>query len=284
MFRDNSLKSVRDYFCEKLKDLYTEREIQLFFEWTCQDKFNLSLQEIIANQKRFSESELLVFRDIVKQLQKQVPIQYALGKSHFMGLDLKVGPGVLCPRPETEELVDLIVKSHESGQLLDIGTGSGAIPLAIKKRQSKIEVTGLDISAIALEYAKQNGHDLDIKANWLQMDIMSEFPNKSYDIIVSNPPYVLESDKKEMKANVLSHEPEEALFVSDDDPLKFYNRIAEICSFILAPGGFLYFEIHEKFGTQVKQLLESSHLVDVQILNDLQGKDRMVKAKKATPF
>ena len=281
MFTDNSLQSVKNYFFDKLKEHHSEREIQLFFEFTCQDKFELTRAELITGDKRFSESELLIFREVVKQLQDQVPIQYILGKSHFMGLDFKIGPGVLCPRPETEELVDLIVKEQQKGTLLDIGTGSGVIPLAVKKNRPNIEVTGLDKSPIAMEYAKENAKAHKLEAKWIQLDILNQHLNTTFDIVVSNPPYVLESDKKDMQRNVLAYEPKEALFVPDDEPLLFYNRIAEMCTYILVPGGSLYFEIHEKLGSLIKSMLEENAFVDVQLIKDMQGKDRIIKAKKA---
>lgn len=284
MFVDNSLKGVRGYFVDKLNHLFAPREIAYFFEWTCKVRFGLEKSDLLLNKRKFSESELLVFIRIVKRLLAHEPIQYILEKSYFMDLELKVGPGVLCPRPETEELTDLIIQENQSGKLLDIGTGSGAIPLAIKMRRPQMQVSGLDNSLIALEYAEYNSHQLGLDAHWMKMDILSEFPHQEFDVVVSNPPYIPQTEQQEMETNVLNYEPWEALFVPDEQALVFYERIADICNYILAPNGTLYFEIHESKGSQIARLLNNYKFVDVSIIKDLQGKDRMIKAKKAPPL
>ena len=285
MFSDNSVYGVREYFIDKLADRYLPREVETFFEWSCHEKFNLNKSDILLNDRKFSDAELEVFKGIVKDLQAFKPIQYILGKAYFLDLELKVGRGVLCPRPETEELAALIVKENVTGSLLDIGTGSGAIPLAVKLRRNEIAVTGLENSVVALEYAKENAVINELEANWIQMDIMNEYPQQQFDIVVSNPPYIPEADQAEMSQNVLQYEPWEALFVPDEDPFKFYARIAEICNYILSENGTLYFEIHEKMGEQlVSMLINSYNFTDVELIKDLQGKDRIIKAKKAPPL
>lgn len=280
MFPNNTISGVRKYFHEKLDHLYDEREVDYFFEWTCQDEFDLKKTDLLTAESRFSESELLRFRTIIKKLKEKIPIQYILGKAHVLDLEFEVGEGVLCPRPETEELIAIIIDEVKSGKLLDIGTGSGIIPICVKKYSSEVKVSGLDVSKQALEYAQLNARRLEVDVKWIEMDILNDLPKESYDVIVSNPPYVLEMDKEEMDENVLKHEPELALFVADDNPLKFYRRIAEISNQILNPSGKVYFEIHEKFGEDIYQMLTEYNFKDIEILKDLQGKDRMVRAIK----
>ena len=192
-----------------------------------------------------------------------------------------VEPAVLIPRPETEELVDLIIKDNPSGSLLDIGCGSGIIPISIKLNRPLIDAHGLDISAAAISVSKLNASQLNCSINWHQKDVLSDnFEIQNFDIIVSNPPYVLESDKIVMQESVLEHEPDIALFVPDDKPLLFYKRIVEFSLTHLNDNGKLYFEIHEEFGSQVKELLVENQFKEVTIIQDLQGKDRIVRGYK----
>ena len=223
-------------------------------------------------------------REILRQLLQDIPVQYALGQTNFYGLTLKVGPGVLIPRPETEELVDLIVKENRAADLrvLDLCTGSGAIAIALARNLPFSEITAVDISPDAIAIAKENAAALKTKIRFLETDILKEeslsrIPGE-FDIIVSNPPYVDESEKKDMDANVLDHEPHIALFVPDDNPLLFYKRIAEIGNQSLKAGGKLYLEINPRHAEELKQLLLSSGYDDIEIIKDINGKDRFAKA------
>ena len=282
MFKSNSIKGVLDYFENKLKDLQPSREIEIYFELCCESLYGLNKSDIILDERRFSESELLQFRSIVKRLEKNEPIQYILGEAHFYGEIFKVNSGVLIPRPETEELVELIINNKPKGRLLDIGTGSGIIPITVKNSFKELDVVGVDVSKAAIEIAKQNAEKFKVDVSFFCRDILTdELANfQLFDIIVSNPPYVLESDKSEMSENVLKHEPDIALFVEDEEPLLFYERICYLSKQLLNEGGFLYFEIHESFGDEVKSLMEKCGFKDIHLIKDLQAKDRIVMGVK----
>lgn len=263
--------------------MYDQREIDNLFYWVCDVKFKLSKLEVKHANKRLSESELLAIRSIVKRLVNQEPIQYILGETTFYDCLIKVNPSVLIPRPETEELVAWILEDIEGKiRLLDIGTGSGCIPIAFKNNVKVADVYALDVSKEALETAKVSAELNETHIQFIQKDILaenlSELPR--FNVIVSNPPYVLESDKKLMRANVLDNEPHLALFVADDDPLLFYNRIAQIAKASLVKDGCLYFEIHENLSAEVAKMLAEKGYRDIEVRQDLQGKDRMIKCIK----
>jgi release factor glutamine methyltransferase len=217
---------------------------------------------------------------VVKRLLLNEPIQYILGKVYFYGKEFDVNSDVLIPRPETEELVDLIIKDNPTGLLVDVGTGSGIIPISVKSSCPTITATAIDVSEKALTVARLNAQKYSCEVQFILMDILkSRLPEIVYDVIVSNPPYVLESDKSVMTKNVLEHEPSIALFVNDETPLIFYERIIQL-SDQLKKGGSLYFEIHENFGQQILDLLNTAKFDFAEILKDLQGKDRFIKAVK----
>lgn len=244
-----------------------------------------SLAELMANENR-PASDYVINRsqEVVSQLLEDVPVQYALGEAEFYGLKLKVGPGVLIPRQETEELVDLIVRENPQPDLrvLDLCTGSGAIAVALARNLPFSEVEGVDVSPKALDYARENVESLKARnVKLMQADVFkTDFPEESFDIIVSNPPYVDESEKSEMEANVLDHEPHEALFVSDEDALVFYRRIAAIAAAALAHGGHLYFEINPRHAADLRLMLEKAGFDEVRIIADSHGRERMAAAVK----
>ena len=214
------------------------------------------------------------------------PIQYILGYTDFYGLRLRVDKRVLIPRPETEELVEWIIKTYKTAEghrILDIGTGSGAIALALRKSLPVAEIWAMDVSAEALEVAAENGAALELPVKWIKADITDssqyrQFPQ--FDVIVSNPPYVTESDKAEMQANVLDYEPERALFVSDADPLEFYRHILDFAQAHLNPGGSIFMEINERFGNEMRELLAASGYQNIELRHDLRDRMRMVRAQK----
>jgi release factor glutamine methyltransferase len=278
MFADNSIKSVFKYFEEKLSNQFSKREIKLFAEISLEVKFGLGKSDVILNSRKFSESELLELRSIVKRIKGNEPIQYILNNAHFYGLEFYIKEGVLIPRPETEELVDLILKESPKGTVLDIGTGSGIIAITLKSMAPALRVKAVDVSESALSIAKKNAELNRVEVEFEKMDVLTnDFINDSFDIIVSNPPYVLESDKAKMSESVLDFEPGLALFVPDNDPLRFYKRITTLAVKHLAKDGRLYFEIYEDFGLEVKELLMKAGFSKVEIVKDLQGKDRIVK-------
>lgn len=281
MFLDNSIQGAKAYFFEKLEGVYDNRELENLWSWTCEDEFGLSKTDLILGDKRLSESELLRVRTIAIRLLDYEPYQYIQGKANFFGRDFIVKSGVLIPRPETEELVKLVLENEKGGELLDIGTGSGAIPISIKLENPSFEVSGLDVSEEALAIARTNGDLFQVEANWIHKDVLNDSLEKEYDVIVSNPPYIPNEDKSKMHQNVLDHEPGQALFVPDEAPLLFYERICDLALKHLNENGSLYFEIHEKMGQHMQELLQLKGFVAIQIHQDLQGKDRMISAKKS---
>lgn len=228
-------------------------------------------------------------KEITQRLLQSEPIQYVLGKAYFYGLSFRVNHSTLIPRPETEELVELILSDYrrnEPSSLLDIGTGSGCIALSLAKYLPESQVLGIDISEEALEVAKENARLLTIpNCSFRQMDILSvkdvtSFPESPFDCIVSNPPYIMEKEKNAMDKNVLEYEPENALFVPDDDPLLFYRRIARLGKVLIKPNGHIYFEINAQCGVAMKMMMDEEGYKEIELIRDLSGNDRIIKALK----
>lgn len=221
---------------------------------------------------------------VMERIERGEPIQYVLGTARFYGMDLKVDSRVLIPRPETEELVDMIVarfKNREDLKVLDIGTGSGAIAIALSRNLPFSDVTGIDLSEGALQVAWENAADLHARISLIHADIFKWMPEPdSLDIVVSNPPYIPEEEKSDMETNVLDYEPASALFVPDSDPLLYYRRIAEVASVGLRVDGRIYFEINPRFAEQIKKMLEERGYLDVEVTQDISRRDRFVSARK----
>jgi len=218
---------------------------------------------------------------ILKRLVKHEPIQYITGEARFHGMEMKVTPDVLIPRPETDELVDIIVSDAgetEDLRVLDIGTGSGCIAIALASSLRFPTVTAVDISDAALAVARENASNLKANVSFIKEDILTVSPEGIFDIIVSNPPYIDESEKSGMEPNVLDYEPKIALFVPDDNPLLFYKRIAEIAVRKLSPAGKLYFEINPRHADELSRYLTDCGFDDVQVIRDSFGKLRFIKA------
>lgn len=281
---NNKLSSVKEFFLKELHNLDAS-EVNQYFIILCDAWLGLSKTDLIINpEKELSESEILKFLYGIKDLKKHRPIQYVAGKTWFYGLELTVNEGCLIPRPETEELVDWVVKEEKkSKSILDIGTGSGCIPLAIKSILNSAEVSAYDISEEALAIAELNGEQLGLEVNFILSDILNwenQLLDKSFDVIISNPPYIPNSDKPQMAENVIDFEPQLALFVENETPIIFYERIADYAKKYLNDEGSLYFEIHESFGKEVMDMLKAKSFKEILLKQDLQGKDRMIKAKK----
>lgn len=282
----NRLKSVLNFAKSELANIFDEREIQSFFYLLCEHFLGLDKTAVILNTEyALSESELLKFNFAIKDLKKEKPIQYILGSTEFYGLPIKVNKNTLIPRPETEELVQWIIEKESSNQsirLLDIGTGSGCIAISLAKNIPQAKVTAIDLSEEALKVAQENNQELHAKVSFELIDILN--PPKSFtskfDVIVSNPPYVLEKEKALMKKNVLDYEPDLALFVKDEDPLLFYRKIIAFAQKHLVSKGKLYFEINEKLGVKLSDLLSTSGYTEIEIREDLFNRPRMVCATK----
>ncbi len=220
---------------------------------------------------------------IIDRLLNNEPIQYILGTAYFYDRPFAVNNSTLIPRQETEELVHLVldeIKNQSNLSILDIGTGSGCIPITLKLESNTHKLEGIDISKLALDTASMNAKSLGVEVSFTFLDILKDDLSQQYDVIISNPPYVLESEKKLMNANVLEHEPHKALFVANHNPLIFYHRIAKLASSHLTTNGRLYVEINEQFGNEIVQLLQSNLFYQVKLHTDLNGKDRFVSGTK----
>jgi release factor glutamine methyltransferase len=278
--RDNRVATIRHYLKVALLGLYDAREADQIVKILFQHYLGWSSTDIMVRQdQRISESEILLFHQALKKLLQGMPVQYATGSAYFLDMTLKVSPAVLIPRPETEELVRLIASdyAHQAPAILDVGTGSGCIGLGLKKQLPQAQVTLLDTSSEALDIAEYNARSLQLEVQFIHADIMHyRSEPHQWDIIVSNPPYIPLSEKKDMAPHVVQHEPHVALFVTDQQPLIFYWRILQIARIALKPGGKIYFEIHERMGESILKLCMDSGLTKVKIVKDMQGKDRMV--------
>lgn len=268
---------------QSLKGLYPETEITSFINWIMFHVLGYNTTQIMLNRNMVLEDHVsLQIKAIIERLKKYEPIQYIVGATEFCGLTLSVAPGVLIPRPETEELVERIVKSGviPGQKILDIGTGSGCIAFGLKNYFPDSHVWACDISENALEIAKRNSIETRLDVDFFLYDILNQIgdlPNTFFDVIVSNPPYVLQNEMAAMERNVIGFEPHLALFVPDNDPLLFYSAITSFASEKLNIGGKLWFEVNENKGTDVCKLLLSYGFIEVEELKDIFGKIRYVK-------
>jgi release factor glutamine methyltransferase len=287
--QSNTIKAVKSYFYERLDSIFSTSEIKLIVNQAISARLNLNKTEIIlADDARLSESDLLYFRSIVKRLLQNEPMQYVFGDTIFYDLSIKCDKRALIPRPETEELVDWLVSDYTGKKVekaLDLCTGSGCIALALKSRFSETIIQAVDFSSGALELAKENAEILQLDIKLLELDVLNEltdlnFEPNSYDIWISNPPYIPMKEKTLMHANVLDFEPEMALFVENEQALIFYKAIAEKALVYLKSSGSLYFELNENFAAETFELITNLGFDAVEIKLDLQGKKRMLKAIK----
>lgn len=252
-------------------------------KWISSDILHLSTMELYTGKDmNFSTKEWKEVEDILTRLKQREPLQYILQEAPFCGLSFHVEKGVLIPRPETEELVEWVVSDYQKAgkvRILDIGTGSGCIPVTLAERLPEAEVASCDVSAEALRVAAVNVKRYGDKVTLFQADILQdELTDCRVDVVVSNPPYITDSERKDMEENVLDWEPELALFVPDADPLRFYRRIARKGLDWLTEGGALYFEINRAYGAETVRMLEACGYRDIALRKDLSGNDRMIKA------
>jgi release factor glutamine methyltransferase len=288
----NSVKYFYQHFKKELKKQYDEKEIIQFLYILFENYFGWGKTEVqLRMENILSGNDSIRMKQALLELSRNKPVQYITGTAYFAGLELIVKPGVLIPRPETEELVERIIQENSPGQeplsILDIGTGSGCIAIRLDMKMPNSIVTAIDISPEGLAIAGENARRHGCTILFREGDVLDplqlkDFP--AYDIIVSNPPYVLEKEKKLMKPNVLEYEPAGALFVPDDDPMRFNRAIAEFSYHHLKRPGILYIEINERFGREVTELLSFIGFDEIKLFRDIHGKDRFVKASLPVPL
>lgn len=276
----------RNIFREKLKSLFEVNEIDFYFKTVLQSIFNIEQTALaLSPTKLFNENQKRELEKVLKQLLQEQPLQYIIGKAYFRSLTLTVNSSVLIPRPETEELVNWVLEDHqnleEKQTLIDFGTGSGCIAIALAKEQPSFEVTAIDFYSSVLNLAKQNAIKNKTSVSFLQHDILQLNTLKlNVDIIVSNPPYIPPSEQREMKPNVLNYEPHLALFVPENDPLIFYCSILEYGLLYLVSDGLIYFEINPRFLSEMKSLILSFKVYSILERKDIFGKLRMLRVQK----
>ncbi len=284
---DKSVGDLFSVFQQQLQPLYPAEEIRSMLFRLFEHHLGWSRADVhLKKAASLNEPSYKIFEDALEQLHRSVPIQYIIGSTQFLGLNLRVTPDVLIPRPETEELASLVIQDHEQTQLadhsfLDIGTGSGCLALALKDAFRHSGVTAIDNSQAALEIARQNASKNQLFVDFRYVDILrieTSLEFTWFNTIISNPPYIPESDKTQMHANVLDHEPSSALFVPDENPLIFYQAIADFSMKHLKHSGILYVEIHERFGQTCVSLLMKTGFQKIDVMKDMQGNDRFIRA------
>lgn len=276
------------YINNSLKELYPKSEINSLVRLIMERVCGLQPHQFLCcKDKKLSGAEKLQIQEITERLKKEEPIQYIIGVADFYSLEFEVNPSVLIPRPETEELAELIIREQrgKSMRILDIGTGSGCIAIALRKHLEISDVTAVDISVGALDTARRNAERNGVPITCIQTDILvagqaEQNISGRFDLIVSNPPYIKENEKESMEKNVLGYEPHQALFVPNHDPLLFYRRIARFGKEKLTEEGFLYFEINAQCGPLTVEMLQTEGYRNICLIQDLSGKDRIIKAQR----
>ncbi|MEN8966399.1 MAG: peptide chain release factor N(5)-glutamine methyltransferase [Polaribacter sp.] len=298
-----TLKKFKLYFSDKLSEIYPQTEIDSFFFILIEELLGLQRIDTVLKPDFIIENEILNnLKNIISRLKKEEPIQYILGKTAFYGLPFLVDKNTLIPRPETEELVEWILKEiqelrikiqKESLSILDIGTGTGCIPISLAKNLKNITISAIDVSSNALKIAKQNASLNNVTIDFFELDILQAenlnklsvlaqsktHSNNKYDIIVSNPPYVRELEKVEIKNNVLNNEPHLALFVDNENPLIFYKKIADLAKSHLTKNGLLFFEINQYLSNETVTMLKEKEFTNIELKKDLFGNYRMIQAR-----
>jgi release factor glutamine methyltransferase len=282
-----TLTTFKLFFTQALSEIYPKTEIDSFFFILMEEKLKLQrIDTVLKPNFSIPERTLTDLKNILVKLQKEEPIQYILGNTEFYGLPFFVDNNTLIPRSETEELVAWILEEAASFQsnkqirlsILDIGTGTGCIPISIAKNLPKAKISAIDISSEALIVAKQNAHLNKVEVDFIELDILkTKKISQKFDIIVSNPPYVRELEKAEIKNNVLKNEPHLALFVTNENPLIFYEKIADFAKHQLSKDGLLFFEINQYLGKETAVLLHKKGFKNIELRKDLFGNDRMIK-------
>ena len=271
-----TLADFKNKMKSTLSSIYESDELNSIFYLISEEFLQIPRSKILlADEIELDSKKQKLFQNALTRLKKNEPVQYVLGKAAFMDLEFNVNSNVLIPRPETEELVRLMLKEDLDGkEILDIGTGSGCIAISLAKHYPNAKVTALDVSKDAIELSKMNSKENDVNLEFINADILNYKSDKKYDIIVSNPPYVIGEEKKYMSKNVLDYEPELALFVKNDDPLQFYKAIFDFSKNSLNKNGKIYFEINESYKNEIKDLAYDYGYSNVDCRKDLFGRNR----------
>ncbi len=279
------LKNLKNQFADTLKDLFEPEEIEVFF-YRCLEQLEqkTKIDLVLHPDLETDDVKLVLWNRYLSELKRERPLQYVLQEAFFYDLTFYVEEGVLIPRPETEELVEWILQTvpkDKEVRILDIGTGSGCIAITLAKKLPLARVFAMDVSEKALVIAAKNAVLNGVEVTWMLENVLElEVLAESYDVIVSNPPYVRELEKVEIHNNVKQYEPELALFVSDEDPLVFYRKIAQLASAALTTQGYLFFEINQYLGKETLALVEALGFEDIQLKQDFRANDRMIRAQK----
>ncbi|WP_214983795.1 peptide chain release factor N(5)-glutamine methyltransferase [Tenacibaculum dicentrarchi] len=295
------LHDLKIDFITQLAEIYPQTEIDTFFFYLIEEYLDFQRIDVLMKADfEIIDSKQVLFNNAIQRLKKQEPIQYILGNTEFYGFPFLVNENTLIPRPETEELVEWIleeisdIKNSQHDEvlkprsILEIGTGTGCIPISLKKHLADFDISAIDVSKEALKIAKENAKQNTVDINFIAQDILkaenlnfissSNSSDICFDIIVSNPPYVRELEKAEIKNNVLENEPHLALFVSDDNPLIFYNKIADLAKLHLTKNGLLFFEINQYLAKETVAMLTEKGFNNIELKKDFVGNDRMIKA------
>lgn len=292
----NTVEAVAAFYKKELSDIYTLSELENITGWVLEHILKTGRHKIVTDPRlRINESDMIPLERMCYDLKRHKPVQYVLGEAEFYHLRFKVNENVLIPRPETEEMVERIINKYRHQntplKILDIGTGSGCIPISIKKNIPDARVYALDISDKALEIAKYNAKQNDVAVGFFEADILedeaaeiilAQTAGEKLDILISNPPYVLSSEKEGLDKRVVEFEPHVALFVSDEDPILFYRRIASLSKKILKKSGTIYFECHAHHAQTVKQMLVSEGFSNICLYPDLSGLARVLEASPSS--
>ncbi|MBB6502853.1 peptide chain release factor N(5)-glutamine methyltransferase [Pedobacter cryoconitis] len=277
-----NFKQLELYFISELSSLYGEEEAKQLFYLVVEHVCGWNRGKLLTCSTESPDpGQMTAYESILVGLRQGRPVQHILAEAWFYGLKFKVSGAVLIPRPETEELIEWILETvnqteDQVSSILDIGTGSGCIAITLKKNLENLAVTALDVSADALQIARENAMNNEVALNFIQTDILTYSSPIKYDLIVSNPPYITETERAEMHQNVLQFEPHLALFVSNENPLVFYKGIADFALLNLQPKGKLFFEINEYLGQETVDMLKDKGFINIVLKKDMQGKDRMI--------
>ena len=277
-----NLKVYKNHFTDELKNVTDAEEATIFFFMALENRLHIPKIKFLTEELSLDQEQLKKMNDVLFALKRNMPIQYVLGEASFYGETFYVSSATLIPRKETEELVEWILETIDTKaaiDILDIGSGSGCIPITLSTHLSNASISSMDVSEEALKIASENAARMQAEVQWMLQDILQTEKLESYDLVVSNPPYVRNLEKEEILPNVLDYEPHLALFVPDHDPLLFYKKIIQLAEKSLNSNGYLFLEINQYLGKEMIELFENTSFREVILKKDLSGNDRMIRAR-----